>query len=496
MSGVILQVHDLTKRFGGIVANRRISFRVEEGELAALIGPNGAGKSTLFKMICGVPPEGSSRRPEEGRIVFRGRDITRLKAHAICRLGLALVFQETEILRHMTVLDNVTIGAMSRTASWYRAREEAESTLEQVGLAGRAAAPAADLTIADKKRLELARALATRPRLLMLDEAMAGLTPREVQEAVALVRRINGSGVTVILIEHVLEAVMAAARRIIVMDQGRVPAHEIVLHVDHDEGRAGQVDLKGRRFFHISTSEPGTDFRRLNSIYPSPSGAARPRRPARAFLRSSGHTKRLPGSLKGSLACRVAIFQADGCGSAPAVVLPVVFAVVAAVIAAVVVFVVTAVVGRLIVIRVIAGIIVRYVIVVAVVVAVVVKPVGDPVPLQGTRFKLDNPVLVLFDDEALQGNRLAFRDAERDDLVGGELHVVHPVRGGHPDDQIALPGGDREHGPRDGLLLFRPVGKRGGAGRQDHDGHQQHFFHHSFLHPPVTWFLFAVMLTI
>lgn len=227
MNQKILEVEGLTKRFGGIIANDHVSLDISQGELVALIGPNGAGKSTLFKMICGIPPKGSTRTPDDGRIRFMERDITRLKAHAICRMGLALVFQETETLKTMSVIDNVAIGSLCHCASFYEAKHKAEEYLNLVGLSAKKDFLAGDLTIADRKRLELARSLATRPRLLMLDEVMAGLTLKEVQDAVTLMKQIHATGVTIVLIEHVLEAVMAVSQRIIVMDQGRKIADDV-----------------------------------------------------------------------------------------------------------------------------------------------------------------------------------------------------------------------------------------------------------------------------
>ena len=224
MSATVLKITNLTKRFGGVIANDDINLNVRSGEITALIGPNGAGKSTLFKMICGVQPEGSSRFPDTGTITFIDRDITRLKAHSICRMGLALVFQEAEVLKGMSVLENVTIGSLCHQSSYYHAREQAEDALAVVDLMELKDQNANDLTLVDKKRLELARALATKPKLLMLDEVMAGLTLTEVQASVRLLKKIGTAGVTIVLIEHVLEAVMALADRVIVMDQGAVIA--------------------------------------------------------------------------------------------------------------------------------------------------------------------------------------------------------------------------------------------------------------------------------
>ncbi|UCG00093.1 MAG: ABC transporter ATP-binding protein [Spirochaetaceae bacterium] len=226
MSETILQVTGLTKHFGGIVANQDVTFSVGEGEIVSIIGPNGAGKSTLFKMICGVRPKGSTRKPDSGTVHFRDQDITALPAHRICRLGLALVFQETEPLRAMSAIENVAVGYLVRHDSYHEALQRAEGILERVGLSHRREATASDLTLAELKRLEIGRALATEPIMLMLDETMAGLTLSEVQEALQLVRRINNEGITIILIEHVLEAVMAVSQRVIVLDQGRKIADE------------------------------------------------------------------------------------------------------------------------------------------------------------------------------------------------------------------------------------------------------------------------------
>ncbi len=234
MSEIILQVEGLSKYFGGIVANQDISFSVNEGEIISIIGPNGAGKSTLFKMICGVQPKGSTRKPDSGSVRFRGQDITVLPAYKICHLGLALVFQETEPLRAMTAIENIAVGFLVRHDSYHEALERGGLILERVGLSHRRDSTATDLTLAELKRLEIGRALATEPSLLMLDETMAGLTLSEVQEALSLVRRINGEGITIILIEHVLEAVMAVSQRIIVLDQGRKIADEIPAAVVKD----------------------------------------------------------------------------------------------------------------------------------------------------------------------------------------------------------------------------------------------------------------------
>lgn len=226
MSAPMLVVRGVSKRFGGIVANEDVSFDISEGDVVSIIGPNGAGKSTLFKMICGVKPQGSSRRPDSGTITFLGKEISSAPAHSLCELGLALVFQETEPLRGLTAIDNVAIGALVRESSYHSAKAQADQILERISLRHRRDVPLTDLTLAERKRLEIGRALATRPVMLMLDETMAGLTPTEVKESVELVREINSSGTTIVLIEHVLEAVMAVSGRVIVLDQGRKIAED------------------------------------------------------------------------------------------------------------------------------------------------------------------------------------------------------------------------------------------------------------------------------
>lgn len=221
MNQPLLSDQNVSKRFGGVLANDDISFEIAAGELISIIGPNGAGKSTLFKAICGVTPPRSRRGPDTGTVTFRGVDRTGAPAHTMCKAGLALVFQETEPLKGMTALENAAIGALVRCPSFHEALEHGQTALERVGLAHRSDDLVSELTLAERRRLEIGRALATDPVLLLLDEAMAGLTPTEVQASVELVRTIAADGVTVILIEHVLQAVMAVSQRIIVLDRGR-----------------------------------------------------------------------------------------------------------------------------------------------------------------------------------------------------------------------------------------------------------------------------------
>ncbi|MCC6303712.1 MAG: ABC transporter ATP-binding protein [Rhodobacteraceae bacterium] len=214
----LLEVDGVTRRFGSLVANDDVRFTVPRGGLIGLIGPNGAGKSTLFNLIAGV------FAPSAGRIVFDGTDITRLPAPARCALGIARTFQVVRSFNAMTVLDNVLVGALVRDADTRAARFRAHEMLVFTGLDGRARALAGELTSPEKRRLEMARALATRPKLLLLDEVMAGLTPTEAREGIELVRRVRASGITVIMVEHVMEVVMPLVDHAIVLDLGRVIA--------------------------------------------------------------------------------------------------------------------------------------------------------------------------------------------------------------------------------------------------------------------------------
>jgi branched-chain amino acid transport system ATP-binding protein len=208
-------VRALTKRFGGLVANDAVSFAVAPGEIVGLIGPNGAGKTTLFNSLAGF------FAPTSGAILLDGEDVTGLPPERVAARGVARTFQIVRVFRSMTAVENVMVGAMLHVKAPRAAEAVAREVLAFAGLARRADAPSAELTVAEHKRLEVARALATRPRLLLLDEAMAGLTPAEVQEAVALVRRIRDGGTACIVVEHVMEAIMPLADRILVLDYGR-----------------------------------------------------------------------------------------------------------------------------------------------------------------------------------------------------------------------------------------------------------------------------------
>jgi branched-chain amino acid transport system ATP-binding protein len=211
----LLEVHELTKRFGGLVANDRVSLHVDEGEIVGLIGPNGAGKTTLFSCISGT------ERATSGQVLFEGRDVVGRSPEEICRRGIARTFQIVRTFREMTVLDNVMVGSLLRAPDTRRARAEALEVLDFTGLTAKRDTLGAGLTIAERKRVELARALATGPKLLMLDEAMAGLNPRERHEAVDLVRRAHARGVTILMVEHVMEVIMPISDRVVVLTSGR-----------------------------------------------------------------------------------------------------------------------------------------------------------------------------------------------------------------------------------------------------------------------------------
>ena len=211
----LLSLESATKRFGGLIANRDVSLAIEPGEIVGLIGPNGAGKTTLFNCITGY------MHPDAGRIVFGGADVTHTRPERICHLGVARTWQVVRAFGRMTALENVVCGALQRTNRVIEARSRAGALLEFTGLRDKAGMAAATLTLADKKRLEIARALATRPRLLLLDEAMSGLTPLETTAAVQLVRRIHEElKVTICVVEHVMEVVMPLSHRVVVLDYG------------------------------------------------------------------------------------------------------------------------------------------------------------------------------------------------------------------------------------------------------------------------------------
>ena len=222
----LLEVKNVSKRFGGLWALRNVSFEVEEGEIIGIIGPNGAGKTTLFNCITGF------YKPDTGRIVFRGEDITGLPPYAICKKGITRTFQLTKAFNNLTVFDNVRIAALTKLKDMKEAEKEALNILEILGLSDKKYEIAGNLTVLERKRLELARALATKPKLLLLDEVMAGLKPAEIDEILEVVRDINKRGVTIIIVEHVIRAIMNVCKRVVVLDYGKKiaegPSNEIV----------------------------------------------------------------------------------------------------------------------------------------------------------------------------------------------------------------------------------------------------------------------------
>jgi branched-chain amino acid transport system ATP-binding protein len=215
----LLEATGVTRYFGGLPAIDGLDFAVETGEILGVIGPNGAGKTTLMNLISGL------LRPTRGRIVFAGRVISGLAPHAIAAAGIARTFQIVKPVRGLTVRENVALGAMfggpRAGRDTARALARADEVLGVVGLAARAHLAPGALTLGELKRLELARALAMEPRLLLLDEVMAGLNPREVDAAMRLVEQVNGRGVTVLMIEHVMKAIMGISRRVMVLHHGR-----------------------------------------------------------------------------------------------------------------------------------------------------------------------------------------------------------------------------------------------------------------------------------
>jgi len=214
----VLEARHLSIRFGGLRAVQDVSLDVPQGQVSALIGPNGAGKSTLFGLISGF------LRPDAGSVLLAGRDITGMAPHAVCRLGMTRTFQIVQPFAGQTVRENIAVGAHLHQADRARALADAEAVARRLGLDGELDKLASSLTIAGRKRLELARALATQPRLLLLDEVLAGLNPQEVAGMLPVIRGLRESGVTVFMIEHVMQAVMDLAEKVWVISQGELIA--------------------------------------------------------------------------------------------------------------------------------------------------------------------------------------------------------------------------------------------------------------------------------
>ena len=213
-AGPGLEIRSLTKRFGGLVAVSRFDLTVAPGEIVGLIGPNGAGKTTVFHLVAGF------HLPSEGSIRFEGTSLVGRKPHAICRLGLARTFQLVQPFAGLTTLENVMVGAFNRSREVAEARRRAAEIVDFVGLGPRRDVSARHLTLADRKRLEVARGLATEPRLLLLDEVMSGLNPTEIEAIIGLIRRIHARGVSLLIIEHVMRAILALSHRLVVLHHG------------------------------------------------------------------------------------------------------------------------------------------------------------------------------------------------------------------------------------------------------------------------------------
>ena len=226
----LLAVEGVGKAFGGLRAVNGVSLTVAEGELVGLIGPNGAGKTTLFHLLAGF------LRPDAGRVRYAGEDLAGLRPHDICQRGMVRTFQTTRPFQRLSVLENVLVGALGRAAHRRQAVAAAEEVLALTGLAGKAAQLGHSLTLPDRKRLEVARALATGPRLLLLDEVMAGLNPTETGQFIDLIRTIHARGVTIILIEHVMKAVMALSQRVLVLNYGELIAEGAPEAIVRDPG--------------------------------------------------------------------------------------------------------------------------------------------------------------------------------------------------------------------------------------------------------------------
>jgi len=217
---MLLQSHDLTKSFGGLVAVNQLSLTVEKGTILGIIGPNGSGKTTLFNLITGMLPSDS------GKVIFNGQEITGLRPHRIARLGVGRTFQIPAPFSKMTVLENVMVSAFLHTSSMKTAKKKAEEVLKKVGLDEKADFQVLNVTLEDRKRLELARALAIEPILLLLDEVMSGLTPVEVKSAINLIKQMHRQGLTIIVVEHVMDVILSLCDRVAVLDYGRKIAED------------------------------------------------------------------------------------------------------------------------------------------------------------------------------------------------------------------------------------------------------------------------------
>jgi len=222
----ILEIKHVSKFFGGLSANSDVSFEIQQGTIMGLIGPNGAGKTTLFNCITGYYP------PSKGDIVFDGRSMHGLQPDKVCKLGMARTWQKVRPLARMSVVDNVMVGALCRTGSLKKARDMAMEQIKVVGLEHRSGFPAGGLPIGERKKLEVARVLATQPKLMLLDEVMGGLNPAESEEIIQLILAIKKRGITQMVIEHDMKAIMRISDRIVVLNSGEKltegSPHEVV----------------------------------------------------------------------------------------------------------------------------------------------------------------------------------------------------------------------------------------------------------------------------
>jgi branched-chain amino acid transport system ATP-binding protein len=225
----LLEIKNVTKRFGGLYANNRISFDISKGEIIGVVGPNGAGKTTLFNCISGYYP------PTSGSILFEGREIKNSPPYKVCAKGIARTFQIVENFQKMTVLENVMVGAFIKYKHSKKASEKALQVLDYIDLIEKRWSDGRDLSPPEQRRLGLGMALATEPKLLMLDEVMAGLTPKEIDDVLNLLRKIRDSGVTFIVIEHLMRAVMSICERIVVLDYGKKIAEGDPEKIAHNE---------------------------------------------------------------------------------------------------------------------------------------------------------------------------------------------------------------------------------------------------------------------
>ncbi len=243
---MILEVREVTKRFGGLQALSDVTFDLSAGEILGLIGPNGAGKTTLFNVINGVYP------PNQGKVIFRGEDITGFPPYEVARRGLSRAYQVVRPLSDLTVRENVMVGACfgRERFSLSEAADVADEVLAQIGLADKAGLLAGSLNVAEKKRLELARALGSQPYLLLLDEVLAGLNPSEITKMMETIRQIRDNGITILMIEHVMQAMRSISDRVLVLDYGALiaqgPPQEVVNDPQVIEAYLGDPELTKR----------------------------------------------------------------------------------------------------------------------------------------------------------------------------------------------------------------------------------------------------------